>query len=47
MRSSTISDRADACQEPPTIALTNVVYELAGRPMVAERFLTAPNPGGR
>ncbi|MFZ1995159.1 MAG: cytochrome P450 [Solirubrobacteraceae bacterium] len=34
-----------AAQEPPAIALTNVVYELAGRPMVAERFLA--DPGAR
>jgi hypothetical protein len=34
-----------AAQEPPAIALTNVVYELAGRPIVAERFLT--DPGAR
>jgi cytochrome P450 family 135 len=31
-----------AAQEPPAIALANVVYELAGRPMIAERFLTDP-----
>jgi cytochrome P450 family 135 len=31
-----------AAQEPPAIALANVVYELAGRPMVAERFLADP-----
>jgi cytochrome P450 family 135 len=31
-----------AAQEPPAIALTNVVYELAGRPTVAEQFLTEP-----
>jgi cytochrome P450 len=29
-----------AAQEPPAIALTNVVYELAGRPAVAARFRT-------
>jgi cytochrome P450 len=29
-----------AAQEPPAIALANVIYELAGRPMIAERFLT-------
>jgi hypothetical protein len=34
-----------AAQEPPAIALTNVVYELAGRPTVAERFLA--DPGAR
>jgi cytochrome P450 len=34
-----------AAQEPPAIALANVVYELAGRPMVAERFLA--DPGAR
>jgi cytochrome P450 len=34
-----------AAQEPPAIALTNVVYELAGRPRVAERFRA--DPGAR
>jgi cytochrome P450 len=32
-----------AAQEPPAIALANVVYELAGRSMVAERFLAEPS----
>ncbi len=31
-----------AAQEPPAIALANVLYELAGRPEVADRFLAAP-----
>jgi cytochrome P450 len=32
-----------AAQEPPAIALTNVVYELGGRPTVAARFVTDPD----
>jgi cytochrome P450 len=32
-----------ASQEPPAIALANVVYELAGRPTVAKRFLATPD----
>ncbi len=31
-----------AAQEPPSIALANVLYELAGRPEVAERFRGVP-----
>ncbi|HEX3689334.1 MAG TPA: cytochrome P450 [Solirubrobacteraceae bacterium] len=31
-----------AAQEPPAIALSNVIYELAGRPMVIERFRADP-----
>jgi cytochrome P450 family 135 len=31
-----------AAQEPPSIALTNVLYELAGRPAVEEQFLSEP-----
>jgi cytochrome P450 len=32
-----------AAQEPPAIALTNVVYELAHRPQLAERFVAEPD----
>lgn len=32
-----------AAQEPPAIALTNILYELAGRPALAERFETEPD----
>jgi cytochrome P450 len=32
-----------AAQEPPAIALTNIVYELAGRPMLSERFRAEPS----